>query len=218
MDLDPLVQWLQYGFPEFIDKHWLKILGSLIGAFLGGSIIWVKNYLEWRSRQFYGTINISFDTIRNQYLLTSAILEGSIENILSNVPHAVKIIKTAAKKTTEDNPFLILPENDRDHIMSQIRACIASTNTTYSWAAAQKRPACRQLGCFFALTYERFKKMRTGKIRIVVVPEWVLKTDLENLKTEYVHHKDRIETLRKIRKDVETQRFQFTRMVRIYTP
>lgn len=218
MDFSPLVDWLQNGLPEFISNHWLKVLGSIAAAIFGTVIIYLRNYREWTSRQFYGTFNISFDTIRNNYLLTTAILEDNIDSALSNVPHAVKIIQGAAKKTTEENPFLILPEEDRHHIMSQIRASIAETNQSFSWGGAQKRPRCHQVGCYFALTYERFEGMKTGKIRVIVVPEWVFdKLEAPELKTEYVHHKDRIETLKKIRDDVYSGDPQFSRMIRIYT-
>ena len=218
MDFSSLVDWLQNGLPEFITKHWLKVLGSIIAAIFGTVVIWWRNYREWSSRQFYGTFNISFDSIRNGHLFTTAIAEDNIEIALSNVPHAVKIIQNAAKKTTQDNPFLILPEEDRHHIMSQIRACIAETNKSFSWSGTQEKPRCREVGCFFALTYERFRGMKTGKIRVIVVPEWVFdKLESPNLLTEYVHHKGRIETLKKIRDDVFSGDPQFTRMIRIYT-
>jgi hypothetical protein len=64
--------------------------------------------------------------------------------------------------------------------------------------------------------------MKAGKVRIIVVPDWMLmdRSVLDNheMNVEYAHHQDRIMTLRQMREDVLSENPQFTRAVRIFVP
>lgn len=207
---------------EFINSNWLKLLGTVLAGASGGVYMWCRNIREWKSRQFYGVFNVSFDTIHNGKLMTTALLEDKLEQAFSSLPSVVSIIKNAAKKTTIEDPFLRFSDKDKWHVGSQILVAIAETNRPTSWNFVAERPFSNQVDCYFAATYERFAGMKSGKIRVIVAPKWLLESDAldgksTKLRTEYVHHADRIKTLRMMREDTRKEVPDFTRKIRIYT-
>jgi len=216
--MNTITDWLVNGLPVFIQDHWAKVLGSLLFAVGSIVFIYLRHLKEWRSRQFCGVLNVSFDVIRDGVLLTSAVLEDRLEDALSSMPYTVGIIKRAAKKTTEEDPFLYFAEKDRWHVMSQVLAVIAETNRGVWNAVGDCNTTARFVTCHFAVTYERFEEMKVGKVRVVVVPEWALEGLEEDTftTTEYTHHIGRIHTLMKMKDDVFGGNPQFTRAIRIW--
>jgi hypothetical protein len=218
-----VLDWLVNDLPAVISYNWAKIVGTILFMFGGAIYIWCKRKREWWTKQFYGVVNVSFDVVRDHKLLTSALLEDKLEDAFSSLPHIVGIIVKAAKKTTEQEPFLIFPKADRWHVMSQILAVIAETNKGIAWGAVAEEPKSVAVPCHYAVTYERSPKMKAGKIRIIVVPDWVLEDrsvlDNNEMSTEYSHHADRIMTLRQIREDVlSDKKTKFSRAIRIFVP
>jgi hypothetical protein len=220
--METLLNWIVGDLPTIIEYNWTKILGTFLFMFSGAVYVWAKRRREWQTKQFYGVVNVSFDVIRDNCLLTSALLEDRLEDAFSSLPHIVGIIKAAAKKTVEGAPFLVFPEKDKWLVSSQILAVIAETNKGFAWAAVSKEPKCDIVPCHYAATYERHPNMKAGKVRIIVVPDWMLmdRSVLDNheMNVEYAHHQDRIMTLRQMREDVLSENPQFTRAVRIFVP
>ena len=216
------MNWFFNEVSNWIADNWAKVIGTTLFMFGGMAWLWVKRKNEWRTKQFYGVVNVSYDVVRDGKLLTSALLEDRLEDAFSSLPHVVGIIEEAAKRTTEQEPFLIFPEADRWHVMSQILAVIAETNKGLAWGGVSKEPRCVPVRCHNAATYERHPDMKDGKIRVIVVPDWVLEDrailDDHEMNTEYAHHLDRIMTLRQIREDVLSDKHEFTRAVRIFVP
>lgn len=133
-----------------------------------------------------------------------------------------RLIRRAAKKTTESQPFLVFPSHDRWYVLNLIRLAIAEPFRIGTAAKLVPETKVAEVECVFALTYERYKGMRQGKIRVMLIPRAVLDDPSSfdrPLRLEAESHRDRITTLKAMQRDwLKGKDAQFCMNVRLNVP
>ena len=207
------LQWLADNLPALIQEHWLKVVGALALTLLTSCWGIVKAWRAWSSRNDYDIMHISQNTFEerptgnNDALEQWLILDVHSENQLcDDIEHPIPrwLIKRAAKKTTEDNVLLAFSEKDRWYVLNTVRMKIAEQFLQGTAAKLTKQATVEVVECVFALTYERYPDMRSGKIRVMIVKKDVLEDETffdQDFRFESVSHCDRITTLRAMQKD-----------------
>ncbi len=198
---------------EFVHDHWLKALGAVLASF--ASSIWGAwwGWRKWKTRQDTGVIHYSQNSlvverhgvsnIVEKILVLDVYAENQLNQDISH-PVARRLIRRAAAKTTEDQPFLLFPKDDRWYVLNIVRLSIAEQFRSGTAAKLAKSAKVEVVDCVFALTYERYPGMRQGKIRVMIVRHDVLVDPASfegTVKVESPSHADRIRTLRKMQND-----------------
>lgn len=216
---------------ELVHDHWLKV--AAWGAALAFSSLWAFfwTWRAWRSRQDMDVIHVSQNTIvprptgangaEETWLILDVHFEDPMEQVVSH-PMPRRLIRRAAKKTSEKQPFLLFPTHDRWYVLNLIRLAIAEPFKMGTAAKMAPGAKVAEVKCVFALTYERYKGMRQGKIRVMLVPQAVLDdpTSFERpLRLEAESHRDRITTLKAMQQDwLKGKDSQFCMTVRLNVP
>ena len=192
---------------ELVHDHWTKALGW--AAALLFSTIWAffLAWRSWRNRQDLGVIHVSQNTIAQRptgpkgaaesWLVLDVHFEDPLEQVISH-PIPRRLIRRAAKKTTEKQPLLLFPPADRWYVLNLIRLAIAEPFKVGAAAKMATNAHVEEVECVFALTFERYAKMRQGKIRVMLVPKSLLddpNSFRQPLRLEAESHRDRIATL-----------------------
>lgn len=193
---------------ELTHDHWLKVAGW--GAALCFSTLWAFFWAwrSWRTRQDMDVIHVSQNTIVSRpsgansaqelWLILDVHFEDPMEQVISH-PMPRRLIRRAAKRTTESQPFLLFPSNDRWYVLNLIRLAIAEPFRIGTAAKLVPEAKVAEVECVFALTYERYKRMRQGKIRVMLIPRALLDDPSSfdrPLRLEAESHRDRITTLK----------------------
>lgn len=216
---------------ELAHDHWLKVAGW--AAALAFSTLWALFWAwrSWRIRQDMDVIHVSQNTIVSRpsgangaqelWLILDVHFEDPIEQIVSH-PMPRRLIRRAAKKTTESQPFLVFPSHDRWYVLNLIRLAIAEPFRIGTAAKLVPETKVAEVECVFALTYERYKGMRQGKIRVMLIPRAVLDDPSSfdrPLRLEAESHRDRITTLKAMQRDwLKGKDAQFCMNVRLNVP
>ena len=133
-----------------------------------------------------------------------------------------RLIRRAAKKTTESQPFLAFPSHDRWYVLNLIRLAIAEPFKIGTAAKMVAEAKVAEVECVFALTYERYKGMRQGKVRVMLIPRALLDDPASfdrPLRLEAESHRDRITTLKAMQRDwLRGKESQFCMNVRLNVP
>lgn len=198
---------------ELIQDHGAKAAGWAAAVLL--SALWASflAWRSWRARQDMNVIHVSQNTIATRptgpkgepekWLILDVHFEDPLEQVISH-PIPRRLIRRAAKRTTEKQPLLRFPPADRWYVLNLIRLAIAEPFK--AGAAAKMAPGARVevVECIFAVTFERYAKMRQGKIRVMLVPKQLLDDPgsfRQPLRLEAESHRDRITTLQAIQED-----------------
>lgn len=213
---------------ELAHDHWMKL--AAWGGALAFSSLWAFFWAwrSWRTRQDMDVIHVSQNTIvsrrtgtggaEESWLILDVHCEDPLEQVVSH-PMPRRLIRRAAKKTTESQPFLVFPPHDRWYVLNLIRLAIAEPFKVGT--AAKLVPAAKvaEVECVFALTYERYKGIRQGKIRVMLVPRTLLDDPSSfdrPLRVEAETHRDRITTLKSMQRDwLKGDNSQFCMNVRL---
>ena len=198
---------------ELAQDHWLKLAGWI--AAIAFSSLWAFFWAwrSWRTRQDMDVIHVSQNTIvprktgptgeEELWLILDVHFEDPLEQVVSH-PIPRRLIRRAAKKTTENQPFLVFPPDDRWYVLNLIRLAIAEP---FKFGTAAKMVAganVAEVECVFALTFERYKGIRQGKLRVMLIPRAILddRTAFDRpMRFEAESHRDRITTLKAMQRD-----------------
>ncbi|HVA51663.1 MAG TPA: hypothetical protein VNH11_35310 [Pirellulales bacterium] len=224
-------EWIVHRTTELTHDHWLKVVAS--GAALAFSSLWAFfwTWRSWRSRQDMDVIHVSQNTIvvrrtgaddtEEFWLILDVHFEDPLEQVISH-PMPRRLIRRAAKKTTENQPFLVFPSEDRWYVLNLVRLAIAEPFKVGTAAKMVPDARVAEVECVFALTFERYKGIRQRKIRVMLVPRAVLDnpTVFERpMRLEAESHRDRITTLKAMQRDwLRGEESQFCMNVRLNVP
>lgn len=208
--------------------HGLKAL-SAAAAFLatsGWALFWA--WRSWRSRSDFNVFHLSQNGFRMKptgpdgapepWLVLDVIFEDLLDEVVSHsMPR--RLIRKAAKQTTEHCPFLKFAEADRWYVLNIVRLAIAEICAPATIAKMSPQARVDEIECIFALTFERYTGMRQGKIRVMLVPRSMLDDDKalyrENIRYDSESHIHRITTLRKMQDDYRCGKPEFCMDVRL---
>jgi hypothetical protein len=226
-DWDSIVQRVT----DLAHDHWLKAAGWI--AALAFSSLWAFFWAwrSWRNRQDMDVIHVSQNTIvarmtgengsEEPWLILDVHFEDPLEQVISH-PMPRRLIRRAAKKTTETQPFLLFPSVDRWYVLNLVRLAIAEPFKVGTAAKMVPDAKVAEVECIFALTYERYKGIRQGKIRVMLVPRALLDDPAafdRPLRLEAESHRDRITTLKAMQRDwLKGDNSEFCMNVRLNVP
>ena len=114
----------------------------------------------------------------------------------------LKLVAAAAKRTTKDQPFLVMNKPEDMTFVKQAIKNVLSEHFAHSYLAHALGVPTRKAMFVYALTYERYESIRELKFRVVVVEEKTLQAAFgPNTPPTAVlkqRHADRVEVLRKM--------------------
>lgn len=223
MDMD---YWMERGL-EFAREHWSKPVGWVLFLLFTTFWGWLIARRRWKAKQDYNVIHFAQNTVQHRPTGTDGamepwlVLDGNEDPIDKVITHpiAVKLIRQAAKKTTEHEPFLLFDPADRWYVLNHILLALAEDSKEATRAKLSRQAVVDEVPCVFALTYERYPKMRQGKTRIMLVRQSVFDNPEEldlDFKFEAPSHSERVKTLRLMREDYRKgDKARFCMQVRI---
>jgi len=198
---------------QFAQDHWIKAVGALVLTFLSGTWAFFWAWRKWRSHHDTDVLHVSQNTIEMRPtgpeggMEAWLVLDVHSENQLSNdITHPIpcRLIKQAAGRTTEEQPFLRFDKEDRWHVLNIVRLALAEPFKIGTAAKMLPEAKVGVVEAIFAMTYERYATMRQGKIRVMIVPKSMME-DRGALEREFrfssPQHSDRVITLRKMQAD-----------------
>lgn len=216
---------------ELAHDHWVKMVGW--GAALACSSLWAFfcAWRSWRTRQDMDVIHLSQNTIASRptgangaeeaWLILDVHFEDPLEQVISH-PMPRRLIRRAARKTTEAQPFLAFPSQDRWYVLNLVRLAIAEPFKVGTASKMVPEAKVAEVECVFALTFERYKGMRQGKVRVMLIPRALLDDPAfldRPLRLEAESHRDRITTLKAMQRDwLRGKESQFCMNVRLNVP
>lgn len=213
---------------ELVKDHWLKAVVALALTMLSGAWTFFWAWRKWRSRYDMDVLHISQNSIEMRPTGKDGasepwlILDVHSENQLSDdITHPIprRLIKQAASRTTESQPFLKFSDADRWHVLNIVRLAIAEPFKIGTAAKMLPDAKVGVVDAVFAMTYERYTNMRQGKIRVMIAPKKLL-DDPNAFKREFrfssPQHIDRVTTLKKMQEDyLKGEKSEFCMDVRL---
>lgn len=185
---------------DLVVDHWLKILGGVTLLVVGRLWGRWRASQAWKRREFKQRLNISLNTVVDGKLRIRTLLETDMLDVLLN-ERAVQCVREAADQTTESQPILPLPEDDRWHVLNAVLNEIAEQFKEGLIAADQGLPVQRS-DYAFCMVNEVAGDMKTRKVRVMMVRPEVLEDesiDFDALNVEVDHHRTRLKTLKSMR-------------------
>lgn len=184
--------------------HWAKVASGLVVFYLGRVLGRRKAIADWSRREFLNRLMVSLNSLHRTAdgkpkLLIRTLLEKNLPEVLLNV-YAVERVLAAAARTTEHDPILLLPKDDRWLVLNAVLNEIAERFAVGTLArdlglAVESKPY------LICLTNEVAGPVKTRKIRAMVVQEESLVSGAfeGDLALEAESHVTRLDTLKKMR-------------------
>lgn len=190
------MQWFWTAL-EFIRTHGNAI--ALTITWIGIGLVWWRRRSNWLRKEFLTQVTFSLNYVVNGCLIMRTLLETGTDKIFLN-EWGIKKLAGAAARTTENDPFIRLADPaDRDFINRAVINVLSERFADTFVAAALGVPVRSGRFCF-AVTFERYKDIRTRKIRVLLIEESTLKRfapdgDGESLRLADPKFSDRIKSL-----------------------
>lgn len=142
-------------------------------TWVGLAVAWRRRRGQWLTKEFLGQVNFSLNLVGDT-LAMRTLREDDTTAVWPNA-YGVGLLHAAAKRTTEANPFIRLHrQEDRDYLHRSVKNALSQLCPEAFVAAALGVPVRR--GTFlFAITCERYKEMRTVKVRVLLIEERTLR-------------------------------------------
>jgi hypothetical protein len=158
---------------DFIKQH-AGVLGLSL-TWAGLAWVYYRSRVDWGQKRFGEIVNFSLNYLDGDTLVMRTLIEEEADDVWLNRIGVQKLL-AAARRTTIERPFVIL---DRQIDMDfAYRAALNVLSERFAGAfVAQALGAAVHSGEFlFAITYERYKEMRTFKLRVLLVERRTLET------------------------------------------
>ena len=104
---------------DLIVDHWSKLLLGLILFVVGQWWGRVRSKREWTKKEFHNRVTISLNLIQDGRLKIRTVLEKEAKEIFIN-DEAVATVLSSAAKTTDKDPVVHFPKNDRWHLLNAV--------------------------------------------------------------------------------------------------
>jgi hypothetical protein len=142
---------------------------ALVATWVGLFFAWRRRKKEWLRKEFLTQVNFSLNLF-GETLAMRTLLEVAITDVWPNA-HGVRLLHTAAARTTVADPFIRLAVvADRDYLHRAVKNALSELCPATFVAAALGEKV--RTGTFlFAVTCERYLEMRTVKLRVLLVEE-----------------------------------------------
>jgi hypothetical protein len=158
-------------FLNMLRESWETIM--LLLTWGGITVVYLRRRVHWARKQFLSQVNFSLNYIHNGQLAMRTLLETTASQVWLN-DYGVKLVSTAATRTTVDHPFIELDEAaDRDFINRAVLNVLSERFAETYVAAALGLPA-HTANFIFAITCEKYQEIRTHKLRVLIIEEQAL--------------------------------------------
>lgn len=186
---------------DFLRDHLAKILSWAAGALAFGAWAWYLSYIAWKRREYLSRINYSLNSIRSDTLLIRTLLETSLAETFLNA-HAVRLVRSAAQRTTKEDPILRLPKDDAWFILNAVLNELSEKFSAGLLRADVDGTHAKTARYVICLTCEKAGEVRTQKVRAMVIREDLLQSlPAEPPRFEQPHHAVRWTTLQKMKQE-----------------
>ncbi|MEO6077245.1 MAG: hypothetical protein ABIP54_00475 [Candidatus Andersenbacteria bacterium] len=187
---------------ELVLDHWVKALVAIgftvLMTLWGGYRAWV----ELRNRTFYRRFHFSLNILRDRMLRIRTLDEMDAGEVVLQNSAAVNALIRAAKRTTVNNPFIVLPENIHwlvlNSALNELASLIPSTGLFHFDLGL---PTVREK-YVLALTCEKDPDIRSRKVRMMIIRKKALMSMLGpefcEPRLESPSHSVRVRTLLKM--------------------
>ncbi len=183
---------------DFIKEYWeLFALGT---TWVGIVMVYIRRRQQWRRKTFMRQVNFSLNYVDGQTLMLRTLLEDTALRVWLN-EYGVGLVVAAAAKTTEAQPFIpIDSESDLNYIQRAVLNVLSEKFASVYVARSLGAPV-KMEEYLFGITCEKYGRMRTQKIRVIIIRERDLKslfaTDrAAEIKFVSTVHEDRFKTLK----------------------
>lgn len=109
--VNSLLNYLAANWPELI---WIVVVAG-IASYLAGR----QSRRLWEQREFLDRLNVSLTTVNNGQLKIRTVLEMDVVDIFLNRSAASRIVELA-KRTTQSDPIIPIPDADRWYYLNSI--------------------------------------------------------------------------------------------------
>jgi hypothetical protein len=147
---------------------------ALAFTWAGVAFAWWRRRTQFRRKEFLSQVNFSLNLFTG--VLQMRTLSERFANDVWPNAHGVALLNRAAKRATDENPFLVLTNaDDQGYVYRAIKNALSQLCPEAFVAAAVGAPV--RTGTFlFALTCERYEEgMRTIKLRVILVEREALR-------------------------------------------
>jgi len=155
-------------FLEWMRPHWSAV--ALIGTWIGILFIAFRRRLQWHHKRFLTQVNFSLNYRVGNSLAMRTLIEKDAAEVWLN-PYGVKLVYTAAGRTTRENPFLVFKNPKDQDFVNRAILNILSGRFAETFVAASLGVPVRSATYYFAITCEKFEIMRTIKLRVLLMDE-----------------------------------------------
>jgi len=193
-DWNTLSEWM-HTLLELAKAHASTIAGGVI-AVAAAVFAWWRARVAWNRRRFLHRVNFSLNYVDGKTLRFRTLQETDINAVLLNNKHAVDLVTKAAQRTTLNDPFLGLPREQAWVVLNSMLNELSEQFAAGFLAMSLGLPT-RSGPFVIGLTCERDRDVRINKIRVMIVPESLLKQAdaFSDLAVEREHHRVRLKTL-----------------------
>lgn len=183
-------------FFDVVHSSALGLADALIVSAVTGFALSVTPWLEWYRARFESRLNISLNRFVGGVLRIRGIEEEDVKHIVLS-PHARKLVKKAAKRTTLVDEFLHF-DNERDAwlVYNEIVVKISKIyGAEILWADIHDIE--EEVKFLIAITWERDADVKIQKLRVIMVQPITLEQIFKGgrTETEVDNQRSRIRTL-----------------------
>lgn len=152
---------------EHLEAHWVKFVTAAAFMALGWYFGKRRARAEWRRKEFFDRLNVSLNSFRDGKLLIRTLLEKTAQEVFLNSVASETVID-AARKTTEENPILPLPEDDYWYFLNAVLNEVAEK---FSEGQIRRDAGGSVVTCMYTLclTSECAGDIKTRKVRAMLV-------------------------------------------------
>ena len=203
-------QVLELAF-DYAEDIWAKVAAGLLLAAVGWWLGKRRASKQWEKKEFLDRLNVSLTFIDDGTLKIRTLLEKPSSEVFLNA-NAVAAVRSAADSTTEQDPIVPLPEEDRWFYLNAVLNEVAE----HFAAGVLRRDVGHAVKCrwyLVCLTNEQAGAVRTRKVRAMIVAESLLtKLPKDPPKFESPNHSTRWETLQILSASYAKDSSQFLRI------
>ena len=199
-------------FVKIVEGLGFEVVKWFAGAGITAIVVWFVGFRQLAKRQFFSRINFSYNTVEagdgdsasEGVLRLYTLMEKDLSEVLLNNRELRKRVLNAAKRATEEFPFIDLEKEDLDLLRIAVLNELADR---YSEGLIDHAAgvAVTQVDLLFCVTFEPYGGVKIRKLRVMVVlPSVLEKFGDEGFCTGLgvlaEHHRDRIRTLQAMQK------------------
>jgi hypothetical protein len=156
---------------DFLLSHWNTV--ALVITWVGIGLAYWRRRVQWRTKQFLMRVNFSLNYVADNNLLMRTLLETTTNAVWIN-EYGIGHVNAAARRTTVDQPFLMLPDQKDREFANRAALNVLSERFAETFVAASLGQPVHTAPYVFGLTCEKYGDIRTLKLRVLVIAERTL--------------------------------------------